>query len=762
MLRYIGLILLSTLVVSCNLSKWVPEGEYRLDENEVLVDGKSAPSRVKNIIKQQPPSAFLNAIHSWGNPNDSTGFDKWLSEQGEPPAVLSIPLTERTREQLSRYYFNQGYFHNKTKYHLEIDTPRRDVDVIYEISLGPQYTIRSLSYEIPSPNIEELVRSDSANCAFELGEPYSAALLEEERQRLSDLFRNDGFFGFSKEWIRFRADTAVGDHGVHLILRILDRPVRTQDTSYSVSHQRYSIEDVYVDYGFNYLELNATYADTNSYEDYNFLIRDSVRYHPHLISRAIHFTPGDRFNSDVIKESYTHLSTLGVFGATEIEFTPIENDSNYRLNAFIKLTPLDKRRFFAELEGTSTSNFYGIKGNLGWLNRNLFGAGEILDLRLVGGIQAQLNYRTGAEQTLFNTYEIGAEAGLSYSRFLLPLSLQALVPKKWRPSTRLATSYSQQTRIEFQRRIVRLGATFQAKPWDDVTVQLSIPELNYVNLIDFDTAYINSLFFKTGFQDNLLASVRTVVNYDPRPSGNQLIRHSVRVSLESSGFLLSQVDGNFNMDPETGQRTLFDVPYAQYVKFDIDYRNYLAVGPKSRFVSRLFLGVTHNYGNSPFLPPFEKNFLAGGSQDIRGWIAYRLGPGELPYAIYDRESYAAVAPIKAMVNFEYRFPILGSLNGATFIDAGNVWLWDRNYRLDDFEGLTEAEIESAVFKWNRVFRSSAVGTGFGLRYDFGFFQLRLDGGVKVWDPSEPDGYQFVLDGLQWRTVTFNFGLNYPF
>lgn len=761
-LRYVGLFLLSLFLGACNLSRWVPEGEYRLDENEILIDGKSAPSRVENILKQRPTMQFQNAVYSWGNPNDSSGFARWVSRQGTAPTIFSEPLAERTRSQLHIYYFNEGYFWNKASYHLEIDTPTRDVDVIYEVELGPRYTFNTVKYDIPSPLLSELVLSDTANSLINKGEPYQESTLASERDRLSRLFRNDGFFGFSKEWIRFTADTTAGNRKVDLTMRVVDRPVRTIDTAYTIPHERYNVGTIYIDYGFNYLNPDADYQDTTTYENYRFLIRDSARYHPHLISRAIHFSPGDQFNSDVTTESYKHISSLGVFGAAEIEFTPAENGNPNDLDAFIKLTPLDKRSFTTQLEGTSTSNFYGISGNIGWLNRNLFGAGEILTLSLNGGIQAQLNYQSNtAQQQLFNTYEIGGEASLNFSRFLLPLSFQSAFPKNWRPSTRITASFSQQTRVEFQRRIARLSTTFQARPRENWTAQLTIPDLNYVNLLDFDTTFINSLFFKTGFQDNLIAASRLVLTYNP-PASNQLYRQFLRFSVESSGLLMNTVDGNFQIDGETGQRILFDVPYAQYIRGDIDYRMYIATGPKSQLVGRAFLGMTYNYGNSPFLPPFEKTYLAGGSQDIRGWVAYRLGPGELPYSIYDRESYAAVAPIKAMINLEYRFPLIGSLNGAAFMDAGNVWLWDRNYRLSDFEGLTKEEIEAATFKWNRVLPSSALGTGVGLRYDFGFFQLRLDGGIKVWDPTEPEGYRYVLNGLKWSTVTFNFGVNYPF
>lgn len=759
-LRYIPIFLLALLAGSCNLSKWVPEGNYRLDENHIEVDGKKPPAEVRNIVKQQPTAQFSNWIYTIGNPTDSSGFAKWVSNRGEAPTIMRDQLSERTATQLGYYYFNRGYFNNEASYEVVIDSSKQAADVYYKVELGHQYTFGQLSYDIASPDIREMVLRDTANSMIVNGDPYDEAILEKERDRLSDKFRNDGFFGFSKSWIRYTADTVGRNGTVDIILRIIDRPVRLLDTTYSVPHQRYHIEKVYIDYNFNYLDPNASYLDTTRFNGYELLIRDEETYHPHLITRAVHFRPGDQFNAQETKESYTHLTSLGVFGATEIEFTPVEGTDSTVLNAFVKLSPLDKRSFTSELEGTNTSGNYGIAGNVGWINRNLFGAGEVLDLTLKGGIQAQVN--TIDNSGLFNTTELGAEAGINFSRFLIPLSWQARFPKKYLPSTRIYTSYSQQSRVEFQRRIVKVGISYQARPWKNTTISFTPLDLSYVNLLDADPDYINSLFFKTGFQDNLIASNRLTFTYIPLNESQQLLRHYFRFSYEGSGNVLSLFNGMIPVNPESGQGELLGVPYAQYVKFDVEYRNYFRVTPKTVFVSRGVFGITYNYGNSPFLPPFEKNFLAGGSQDVRAWVAYRLGPGNMPNYIYDQENYAAVAPIKAMINLEYRFPIAGSLKGALFADAGNVWLFDRDYDLKDFEGLTESQVESAKFKWNRVIPSSALGTGFGLRYDFGFFQLRLDGGLKVWDPSEPAGYEYVLGGLRWENVTYNFALGYPF
>lgn len=761
-LRTIGLLVLFASLSACNLGKWLPEGEYRLDKNSIAVNEADAPDNVYNIVKQRPVPTFENWVYTWGNPNKEKGFSKWLSNRGTAPTILNPALTQRTQTQLGYYYFSKGYFYNQVSFNIAYDTAHRSAQVTYNVETGPLSTISSIQYNIASTAVKAQVLADTLERVVKIGNAYDEGILEEERNRLATHLRNSGFYGFNKDWIRYTADTTAGNHSVKLLIDIND-PVFTQnDSTYTFPHQKYHIGNIYIDYGFNYLQPIVTYSDTVQDEGYSFLIRQQEEYKPDLIARAIHFNKGQLYNANDVKDTYTHLSSLGVFGATEIEFIPSE-DTNL-VSAYIRLTPMPKRSFTTQMEGTNTSGNYGIAGNITMLNRNFFGGGEIFDLSLKGGLQAQVNYSQDDKNALFNTYEITAETGITFSRFLLPTRYQDKFPKRMRPTTRLSTSYSQQTRIEFQRRIWKVGLSYQWKESANKSWQWSVLDFNYVNLLDANTQYINSLFFKTGFQDNLILAQRITYSYNPMNKGNTSQWSVFKGSFEGSGNILKLLDNSigFAKDPETGQGKLMDVPYAQYIRAELDYRHYIKTGLNSEFVSRAFAGVTYNYGNSPFLPPFEKNFLAGGSQDIRGWVAYKLGPGALPNIVYDTANYAAVAPLKLMINLEQRFKITGDLYGAMFVDMGNVWLFDRNYRRSDIPGVPESVVEDMKFNFKTFLRQSAVGTGLGLRYDFGFFQLRLDGGIKVWDPTEPEGFQYVLDGLQWRTITFNFALGYPF
>lgn len=751
------------LTGACNLGKWVPEGEYRLAENEILIDERSAPDNVEAIIKQKPTKYVPNLVYSMGNPADS-GFAGWVSGLGKAPTIVNMNLVQRTSDQLGYYYFGKGYFNNTSTFEITRDEEHRRAEILYTVHLGTRYTIRNIEYEVSSPMVDSIVRDMVKGRKIGPGSPYDETMLEADRDRITDMLRNRGFFTFSKDVIEYRADTTVGDHQVDLKMIIGDRVVRTDDSTYTVPHVPWKINQVYVDYDFNYREQNVEYVDTIRYDGYSFLLKqEEEKYSPRLVTRSVHFESHRPYDQARTKETYSHLSSLGVFGASEIEYVPRSDTGAQELDVYVRLTPLPKYSFTTQLEGTNTSGNYGIAGSMTVMNRNTFGGGEIFDVSLKGGLQAQVNTETSDNQ-LFNTYEVGIEAGLTFSRILNPFKLDVDYPKRMRPSTRFSSSYSQQSRIEFQRHIFKLAMTYRGNFSEQARWEWDVLNFNYVNLIDASPTYLNSLFFKTGFQDNMIFGGRGTFIYEPVETRLSAVQQFLRASLELSGNGVWVGDRAFNYErSEDGtQGLLLNVPYAQYIRFDADYRWSLALGPRSKFIARILGGVTYNYGNSPVLPPFEKNFLAGGSQDIRGWVAYRLGPGALPKYIYEDANYAAVGPVKLIVNMEYRFPIVGSLYGAAFVDAGNVWLFNRDYPVDDFNGFTESIMEDMKLTADDFWQRNAVGTGVGLRYDFGFFQLRFDGGIKVWDPGEPEGYRYVLPGLRWSNVTYNFALGYPF
>jgi outer membrane protein assembly factor BamA len=479
---------------------------------------------------------------------------------------------------------------------------------------------------------------------------------------------------------------------------------------------------------------------------------------------GIHFKGGDLYNESKAKESYLHLTGNRVFQIAEISYQPVKGDTTNRLDAFINLQPFLKRTFSVELEGTNTAGNYGISGAVTLANRNIFKGGEILDFTFRGGLEAQVNLNSNEP---FNTREIGTEIGLNFPRFFLFNGISRRLPKRMEPRSRIFTSFNYQTRVEFERAILTLGLLYTWRESRSKQHQINLLDVNYVRLPRIDNDYFNSLEFKTGFQDNLIMAIRYTFLYsDIALAKSTRTSNYFKGSIEPAGNLFGAFSnsGTFEQDEETDQYLVLGVPFAQYIKLDADFRHYFNPTEDHQFVMRFYAGATINYGNSPFLPPFEKSYLAGGSNDLRGWVAYRLGPGNFPNYLYVQgdQSYAAVAPLKLLGSAEYRFPIIKSFRGALFFDAGNIWLWDRNYNTEGLSDVELALVEFGIFRFDTFYKQIALNTGIGWRYDFGFFALRLDMGIKIWDPTEPENQRFVLGGLKWSTINYNIALGYPF
>lgn len=774
---FFGFLTLAALGIwSCSATKYVPKGKQLLIENEIYVNAeRESRSQPNAVIRQKPNKNIKIPLVNWviwrpylqlynlGNPAKEKGFSHWLTNIGEPPTILDSNVMFNSSRQLGLFYFNEGYFLNEIETAVSYHRKNTRATVSYKVYTGPQYYFGNLEFVISSPGIAEALNENSANSFITTGIPYNAALLEKERSRIVNALRNSGYYGFPKTLVRFEADTSAGAHTVDIRMIISDKPAAIADSLFYIEHRPFTIRNVRINPNYNFSNPPINTLDSTYYKGLVLLQDSPVKYKPSYIESAIHFRDGELYSEAKVKESYTHLTGNRVFQIAEIRFTPVAGDTLNQLDATILLQPYLKRTFTAELEGTNTAGNYGISGMLTWASRNIFHGGEILDVSLNGGLEAQVNI---SDNEIFNTREVGVEVGLNFPRFFLFGNLGNRIPKRMEPKSRIYTSFNYQTRVEFERTIFAVGLFYTWRESRTKLHQINLLDVNYVRLPRIDQDYLNSLEFKSGFQNNLIAAIRYTYLYDNQKDYSGFSSQFFRGSIESSGNIFSALSNpaNLKQDTETQLYEVLGVPYAQYIKIDADFRNFFHATKEHQIVTRFFLGATVNYGNTPFLPPFEKSFLAGGSNDIRGWAAYRLGPGNFPKHLYNQggTSYAAVAPFKMLASVEYRFPILKSFKGAIFADAGNIWLWNKDYRPENPGEVELALLEFGLFKFDTFYKQLALNTGIGWRYDFGFFALRLDMGIKIYDPTEAENQRFVLGGLKWNTINYNIALGYPF
>ncbi len=771
-----GLIL--AIISSCGAyTKHLPEGKKLLVKQEIVIDGPEKPSSKAESILKQKANTSLFGIFRLGLFTYSLGNgtpDNFWSKLGQAPVLLDSSKSQLSAIQLHNYYFNKGYFLASSGFTTyDKRKENKKAGVIYTVSLGSQYMLRDLRHQIDNGKLDSLYRKHQSNSQIKVGGPYDASLIEAERNRLTDLFQNQGFYTFNKTYIRFTADTAVGDHQVDLVL-IIDNP-KQRDSTGSKQHEQFRMNEIRIRPDFKYLNLKNP-TDSLVHLDYLFEYR-YLDFKPRYITDAIHFKKGDKFKIDNIKATYSHMIGYQSFQSTEINFSYGGRDSiGPLLNADIKLLPADKRSFTIESEATNTSGQFGINGSLGWSNRNFFGGGEVLELKLNGGLDYQ---PISGDNNLSRSVEFGGEASILFPRFILLWNSEGILPKRMRPTSKIALYASNLTRFEFDRQTFGVRLSYNWRESSRKSHQIDLFDFSYSNVFNIQDDFLDGLtdLQRLTFQSEVIGATRYIYTFNGQKP-NKKYYSFFRGTFELAGNLIAAVksfgDENLNQDLPIDQ--LLGVPYYQYIRPEVDYRFYTDYSNDRLWVNRAYVGYILPYGNSVAddgngkdirYPPFTKYFFTGGANDIRAWSAYRLGPGQSFNTDYEEgtDTVFALGTFKILINSEYRFPIYGYLKGAVFVDMGNVWM----------TGGLEDGIKNSGFELSNLIADMAIGSGFGLRLDLNYFALRFDIGIKVRDPHLVEqGEEWVIFGYDrfdnfsdnfgnfMNNNTYNIAIGYPF
>lgn len=763
------------LLQACSYTRHVPEERLLLwDQNVYVNSSKGAPGEALDILKQHPNSGIWVptegfgfylapglAVYNWGNAKEGNVFSKL----GDAPVILDTNKIRNSSEQLNQWYFNNGYFNSRSSFSIErIRANSQKAEVNYFLYTGPRYYVNKYSYAISTKGIEQLVAENSSESILAEGQPYDATLLDEERERLSRIFRNNGYFGFNKGLIAYEADTNMAGDSVSVKMIISDEPVERGDSLTYLPHRKHYIKKVVIRPDKSYSQANKLPHDTIGFRDY-LIAYDTLRYKPRYLTDAIHFKKGDLYNSQQVRATYSHLVSYGAFQLSEINFDPVPGDSNL-LIAVVNLSPLDKRTFTLEPEITSTSGNIGFRAGLGYTNRNLFKAGEKLQIKVNAGLEWQPT--AASERQFSQTWEVGSEASISFPRFLLPFNTVGLVPKRMQPSSRIAASVSMLKRAEFDRNTIRSSLRYRWKQSSRKVHELYLFDVAYSQLDIKDQAFINALtdIQQAAFTSEFISATSYNYTYNEQLDPISKNHRFLNATIELAGNTLNLLDNSTNLgnDAQNQVREIFDVPYYQYIRGQVDFRYYWNFDREHSWVNRVLSGYIHPYGNSSFelngeqvrVPPFSRYYFMGGSNDLRAWPAYRLGAGTQSNTNYEtgRDTSFSTGTFKFLINSEYRFPIFSSLKGALFVDAGNVWYTG---------GL---QTEKTDLNAKALYNELAIGTGFGTRIDFDFFVIRFDVGMKLRDPAllreNAEWVLFSRNAWQPKNYSYHIALGYPF
>jgi hypothetical protein len=721
---------------------------------------KGKPTKLPNLKNKEKPT-----------------FRESIMEAGEPPVILDTFLTKITKNQLQKFVFSKGYFDSEVTDSLVLDAKNKRAKTYYFISKSKPYYVRSIQYKIEDPLIEYFILNDTIPCLIKHNTIYDEEVFQKERERITESQLNNGYFYFAPEYVHYLADTNLAGQNVNLTIgvKMYSRNYsETNDSLVNVNHPRFYIENVYVipenipDFRG---KANDVYMkDTVEYNGLKILHNNPLKFRKKDLTRDISVAPGQLYQQNFSEDTYKGMTSLKVFKSVYIQYIKNPNFSD-RLDCYIVCQPVVKQAVTIETEYNYTSGNSGIAGSLVFQNKNAFRGAELVELKLKGSITAQKQFNTQQTttnindvQNTFNTVQFGPELNIYFPKPLFPFTMfyykKDVNEKRYftQPKTILNLSINYQSRPEFDRTISSVSYGFKFTnskglfTYDVIPMEAYIVKAKLFGTFQSDLLNLNDFFLLNSFQDHITTLSKISATYNNQGISKKRNLMFLRMSLSSSGNILRGLYSATGQPMDAQGRYLIDgIPFSQFVKIDSDYRFYIRVRKMGKLVFRLAGGYGHPLKNLTTLP-YEQSFFGGGPNTNRAWRARTLGPGSYMQPSSVNARYDKIGNIQIESNIEYRFHIFKSFYGAWFADAGNIWL-----------SYEDPSKPNGKFELDKFYKEIALGSGFGLRYDFSFFVLRLDGGMRVHDPQYAEGKRWVLGTQTLRqSAILNFGIGYPF
>lgn len=749
---------------SCNPTKYVPDEKYLLYSSKVKVNDKSiSPDALKSYIKQKPNKKIFGFIrfhlglYNLSNLKKEKGINKFLRNIGEEPVIYDPYLTDKSLNQLKKYLENKGYYNAGISDSVQFKGKR--AYVVYNIDARKPYTIRNIKYLISDTTIRALYFADTINSALKRGGLFDKdVVLQDERTRIEKLLRSNGYYDFTREYVFFEADTFLSTKQVDLMVQIKNPEIAS--TGEEIKHKIFKVRKLVVTSVPDLLDNSITVLPSDTIDAGKGIYLTDIkklRLNPKSFVQFIYIQPGRIYNENSVDETYTHVSSLNLFKLVDIKFSEVslpDTSEFIWLDCHLRLSPSSLQSYSTDLEGTNSSGNIGGAVNLNYQHINLFSNAEVLNIKLRGAIESLKDNSSNISRS----EEFGAEANIKFQTFLIPARNRNFI-KKYNPKTMLTFSYNYQNRPDYTRRVANFGFGYT---WKQSRYQEHIfrPfEINFVDIKNPSSAFdslISGTYLESSYRDHMITNLSYSYIYN-----NQNIRKNrdfnyFRLNIESAGNGLSLFNNKFEAAGDSALRyyKFLGIQYSQYMRGDIEYKYYNIINPFNSTVYRFFAGLAYPYGNARAIP-FEKRYYSGGSNGLRGWQLRSLGPGSYSdtSTVSGKKYPNSSADLKLELNFEYRFKLFWILEGAFFMDAGNIWA----IRKEDTR-------PGALFQWDRFYKEIALDSGLGFRFDFSFFLARFDVGMKMRDPSQPVGNRWILGTRKLNSgdFAFNIGIGYPF
>ncbi len=717
-------------------------------------------------IKQRPNKRFIETFrfgllfYKMSSNKNNNRYNRFLRYRlGEAPVILDSGLIESSIRGMKSYLKTNGYYYPSIYYKVSGKLHKGTVN--YMVELNNPYHIGRIDYHIADKKIDSLISSQGDESFLRLGNPIRLENILKEQIRINNIMRDNGYYMFNKDYVNFDMDTTLGNFYTSISVNI------SNDANFETFHT-YQIEEISVEIENRPSDPNYHANDSSiSYLFKSFRYKpNSYQLNPEVIERSLFVYPKSMFHQNKSNNTFDRLNQLQIFRLVNINAIPINNNTDSAALIYtIKLTPAKKYDYTIEPQAITTDQAnivtssplrnYGLATQITFSIKNLFHKAELFQLRYRFSIEAQRGASIPT-RPFFNSFENSLNASLSLPKLVFFKRLDRRFSNTSNQSIISASSIYEKN-VDWIRNVYTVGFSYQFNK-KNIRYFLTPSEISFIktsfNNKTLELQSKNDQYLQSVFNNNLITDLKFGFLYSNQTTVKSKDYFYVKWDvIEVAGNVFDGAYRLLNIPKnDSGYRTFLGVQYFQYVKtyFDIRFNKYL--DENDRIATRFAFGCAVPYGNSPDYIPFDKRFFTGGANSIRAFLPRSIGPGSYNQAgQLDRSG-----DLKLEANVELRFNILNHfIEGALFVDAGNVWRIKNDGRAE------------ATFYFNEFYKQIAVGTGFGIRLNLDFLIFRVDASFPMVDPRKTSGNRYVLNTYKdmsklWGSTIFNFGVGYPF
>ena len=759
--KYISVIILVLFISSCSNTKFIADNDKLYTYTWYNWKGKKnverLPFKVYDIVSTGTVRTNWNyvtfsrsglAFYNYLKPNKEWGLQHYVwAIFSKPPVLYSKVKPEQRLIKIQQNLFDRGHFDSSVELRLKY-SGKNDKKVlgIYTITFRDSYRFRNYNYYANSHNIDKLIKESFKDTYLKKDQEYWIEDIKSERERITKLLKNEGYFFFKPDYLIFDMDTAVGNKKIDVALRIKTNI----DNSFK---KKYAINSVGVYFktrkdSINFVKLKL---DTTN----NVYFQEQKYFKQKYVNRVISLMDDSIYKIDNQENTINYLSGLGIFKLVETMYS-IDSTKDNSLNAHIFIEPIKPVSTSLEVNfATKSNDFLGPSAILSVSHANIFKGAERLTIQLDGGFEWQKRAKRKEYKLGINSFDIGIKTILEFPRFLLPFKLKN-PSKKYIPKTYIIAGYKELKRVKYYRMTLS-QANFGYK-WnksENLAFKAEPITINLINMLETSTEFTDYLntypSIARSFDEQLIIGSSYSITTQKHSKNSIFKNYYNNLSVDLAGNLLNMLAPR-NKNTSDGANTVFNLTYSQYFKIVNDFRYYLTISPNKTLVTRAVAGIGVPYNHSTVLP-YIKQFFAGGSNDLRAFYSRTVGPGS--YQKTNSQSNILLdqsGEIKLIGNIEYRFPIAYKLNGAVFLDAGNVWLLNE-----------DTSRVGGKFNSNTFYKEIAVGAGFGARLNLDYLIIRLDFSLPFRRPYKTDDKYWTFTSPYFiKDYIISFAIGYPF